>query len=359
MTSKKKILILCPAPHGAMPSQRFRFEQYIPALEAHGFEVTQESFLDAETQAILHKPGHTKEKVRGVLFGFVRRVRMLARAPGYDYVFIHLEAAPIGPPVIEAALLALRRRLVYDIDDAIFLARTSKENRLISRFRWRSKVGWLARRSHKVTAVNPYLVEWAKQFNDEVFLIPTTIDPNYHRPAAVRLHKPRPMLGWTGSRSTMYFLDLIRPALGELAKTRDFTLRVVCDRDPGFPDLPHYEFVRWRQATEIEDLQPMDVGLMPVSDEEFSKGKVGFKAIQYSAMEIPPVVSGVGSGPEVVEHGKTGLVLPNTTEAWVQGLGGLLDDAELRQAMGRAARDKILKRYSVPAQTESYLGLFR
>ena len=357
-SNKKRILFLCPFPHGGGPSQRFRFEQYLSLLEANGFEVHQEGFLDAATTGILYQPGHAREKVIGVLRGFKKRLALLLHARRYDYVFIHLEAAPLGPPVIEAALLALGCKIVFDIDDAIFISVTQAENRLAARLRWRSKVAWITRHSYKVIGVNPYLVEWAREFNESVLLVPTTIDPNVHRPAPPDFPRgPLPVLGWTGTRTTITHLHSIQEALEELDTKYDFVFRAICDRDPALK-LRRYEFVPWKASTEIEDLWPIQIGLMPVRDIPVAKGKVGFKAIQYSALEIVPVVSDVGSGPEVVEHGVTGLVVENTSKAWVDAIGSLLRDPCARERMGRAARTKILATYSTTAQAPNYLGLF-
>ncbi len=357
MSRRPRILFLCPYPHGGCPSQRFRFEQYLPILEAQGYEVRQEPFFDVATTRIVHHAGHTGTKVGGVLKGFARRLALLREARDFDFVFIHLEAAPIGPPIIEAALFALGKKVIYDIDDFIMVPRTQRVNRLAASLRWRSKVAWIAKRARKVVGVNPFLVDWARQHNPDVRLIPTTIDPSRHRPPPERTARARTTLGWTGTRTTARYLEVVREALAELDRTHDFTLRVICDTDPGFA-LKHYEFVPWREKTEIEDLWPIDIGIMPVHDDGFSKGKVGFKAIQFSALEIPSVVSDIGSGREVVEDGVTGLVVENTTEAWVTALRRLIERPEERRRLGAAARDRILRTYSIPAQTESYLSLF-
>jgi glycosyltransferase involved in cell wall biosynthesis len=357
---KPRILFLAPRPYGTNPSQRFRFEQYLPILEARGYEVREEPFLDEATVRLLSKPGHTREKVGGVLRGFARRMSVLRDARDFDFVFIHLEAAPVGPPIIEAVLFAMGKPVIYDIDDVMFVAKTQRENRLAAPFRFRSKVAWTAKRARTVIGVNPFLVEWAGRHNRDTRLIPTTIDPARHRPAPDRSERGAGevvRLGWTGSKTTAPYLDVAREALAELDRTRDFTLRVICDHDPGFK-LKRYEFVPWREKTEIEDLWPIDVGIMPVKDDIVAKGKVGFKAIQFSALEIPCVVSDVGSGREVVEDGVTGLVVPNTVVDWVAALRRLIDDPALRRRMGCAARERVLATYSVPAQTPNYLSLF-
>lgn len=354
-----RILILCPYPPGTGPSQRFRFEQYIPLLEARGFTVEQQPFWDEETWGILYEPGHVPAKIRGLLRGFRRRLGSLVRARDYDYVFVHLEVAPIGPPLIELALITMRKRVIYDIDDAIFIARTSKENWLASRLRFRSKVGFLTKHAYKVITVNPFLCDWARRYHPGAIVVPTTIDPAYHCPIpGARDRSRRPVIGWTGSKSTIHYLDLVRPALTKLAAIRDFDLLVIADADPGFPGLANYRFIPWRKDTEIEDLRRIDIGLMPLPDDLWVRGKVGFKAIQYAALEIPAVVSDVGSGREVVEDGVTGIVVPNDESAWLAALTELLDDVARRQKLGAAARAKILSHYSVPAQAETYVRLF-
>ena len=132
------------------------------------------------------------------------------------------------------------------------------------------------------------------------------------------------VIGWTGSQSTLRYLEVIRDALCSLRRRREFEFRVICDVDPGFPDLPGYRFVPWRIGTEIQDLDELDIGLMPVPKEDWANGKVGFKAIQYSAIGIVPVVSDVGSGGDVVEHCLTGLIFPNVLYASPAALERLL-----------------------------------
>lgn len=358
VAGKNRILILCPYPHGSAASQRFRFEQYIPALRARGFEIRQESFWDEATWRILYTPERPLRKAAATIMGFARRLMLVARAGSYDFVFIHLEAAPLGPPLIEWLIMLLGKRIIYDIDDAIFLPRTSRANRVVSFFRFRSKVGFITKHSYKVIAVNPFLRDWALKYNEAVQVVPTTIDPDYHRPSAAAPARPRTVLGWTGTRATAPFLNLIRDALAVLAETHDFELRVICDIDPGFPELPHYVYTPWRLETEIQDMQSFDIGLMPVPDDLWAKGKVGFKAIQYSALQIPPVVSDVGSGREVVDDGETGLVVANTTDGWMRALSRLIEEPAFRRSLGRQARLKIIDRYSVPAQADAYAELF-
>lgn len=359
MSAYPRVLILCPYPLGISPGQRFRFEQYLDILRADGIHIDVQPFLKMETMRVLYKPGYMFRKVIGVLAGFARRLAILPRVFGYDYIFIHREASPIGPPFIEGLLFLFGRRVIFDFDDAIFISKTSDVNRIVSLMKWSSKISFISRYSEKVAVCNNYLVNWVRQYNPNAVLLPTTIDLSYHKPVAkTPLESRRPVIGWTGTRSTMVYLDLVREALAEVQSRYDFEFRVICDVDPEFPELSNYRFVKWSLATEIEDLAAMDIGLMPVPQGEWEQGKVGFKAIQYSGVAAVPVVSSTGSGHEVVLHGKTGLVVDNTREAWVNALSSLLDNPAELEAKGRAAREYIDSRYSVRSQVPTYLGLF-
>lgn len=357
--SRRRVLLLCPYPRGSVPGQRFRYEQYLEKLTAAGIDFDIESFLDEGAMRVLYSRGNYALKAFHVLRGFLRRAAMLPRASGYDFVFLFREASPIGPPIVECLLFAMGCKVIYDFDDAIFVAQKSKANPFMPYIRCAWKVGYIARHAHIVSVCNPYLVDWVHERNPRAALIPTTIDENYHKPSAARGEGGgRPVVGWTGSHSTAKYLDLVRSCLAELQKNHDFEFRVICDHDPGFPELKHYRFVKWRQETEVEDLSTFDIGLMPVPDGEWEKGKVGFKAIQYSGLGMASVVSEAGSGREVVIDGETGYAVANDEASWMAALERLLADPVLRREMGRKSREYILTKYSVGANVQNYLRLF-
>ncbi len=354
-----KVLILCPYPLGISPSQRFRFEQYLETLREHGVDIDVHSFLDLDTMRIVYQQGHLVKKAFGALWGFLRRLLILPRVFGYDYIFIHREATPFGPPFVEAILFMLGRPVIFDFDDAIFISKISKVNRIVGFAKWPSKVRFITQRSKKVAVCNNYLVDWVKQYNEHAVLLPTTIDLNYHKPKSKSpLATRRVVVGWTGTHSTMGYLELVREALEDLQTRYDFEFRVICDIDPKFPELKNYLFIKWSFDSEIDDLGGIDIGLMPVPQGEWEQGKVGFKAIQYSGVAAVPVVSSTGSGNEVVLHGQTGLVVDNDKTSWVGALSSLLDDLSKLEAMGRAAREHIDSHYSVRSQVPTYLALF-
>ena len=356
-----RILFLIPYPVGRAPSQRFRFEQYLDALAAAGHRYHLAPFISEATWAILYQPGHTMAKVLGILAGFGRRLALLFSVPAYDFVFIHREAAPIGPPVLEWLIAkVLNKCIVYDFDDAIWLPAISEANRVAAGLKWPGKVASLCAWAGRNSCGNGYLAAYARQFNPNTVVNPTTIDTEHlHNCVRDQAAPGRFVIGWTGTHSTLQYLNQVVPVLARLeAEGLDFEFRVISNQPPAFtPALRSLVFVPWRKATEIADLLTFHVGLMPLEDDAWANGKCAFKALQYMALGIPALVSPVGMNTEVVTHGHNGFVCA-TPAAWEISLRQLLADPALRQTLGRAARRTVEERYSVRANTSNFLALF-
>ena len=353
------ILFLIPYPVGKAPSQRFRFEQYLEALTAAGHRYRLAPFISDATWAILYLPGHAGAKVAGILRGFGRRLGHVRAARHYDFVFVHREAAPLGPPVFEWLLArVLKKRLVYDFDDAIWLANTSEANQLVAGLKWHQKVGRICGWAHKNSCGNAFLAAYARCFNPSTIVNPTTIDTTgLHNRVRDQDALGRLVIGWTGTHSTLKYLDQVVPVLARLeAEGLDFEFRVVSNQSPGLP-LQSLVYIPWRKDTEIADLLGFHVGLMPLEDDAWAQGKCAFKALQYMALGVPPLVSPVGMNTEVVQHGQNGYVCATSAD-WETGLRQLLADPTLRQRLGQAARATVQARYSVAANTPNFLGLF-
>ncbi len=355
----KNILFLVPYPIGSSPSQRFRFEQYFSHLGQNGFKYTVQSFLSESQSTIqLDKTGFLTA-AWAILSGFIRRTGILFTISRYDFVFIHREAAPVGPPVFEWVIAkVLKKRIIYDFDDAIWLTDRVDEPPWLALAKSRSKVEKVCRWSYKVSCGNLYLCEFAKRVNQRVIFIPTTIDTGgMHVPGGQDARNENLVIGWTGSSSTVKYLRVIEPALKEIAtRYRHVKFAVIADVPPTI-DVPRLHFVRWSKTTEITDLQQFDIGIMPLPDDEWSKGKCGFKALQYMALEIPPVASPVGVNGSIIDHGKNGY-LATSLEDWVVCLSRLIENRNERQTLGAAARKTVHTRYSVEANLSSFLSLF-
>jgi len=352
-----KILILAPYPQEQAPSQRFRFEQYLEILKAEGISFTYAPFIDPKTWAILHKPGKFISKAWGIILAFIRRFFLMLTVPRYHYVFIHREASHIGPPVFEWFISKiLNKKIIYDFDDAIWLPNFSEHNKAFNKLKYYQKIKPILSWSHKVSAGNAYLAKFARDYNPNVVVNPTTIDTeNYHNQIKNQ-ENGKTIIGWTGTLTTIKYLYEILPVIEELKKHYDFIFRVIANEDPGFT-LKSFEFVKWKKSTEIEDLLSFNIGLMPLVEDKWSAGKCGFKALQYMALGIPALVSPVGVNNDIVVHGRNGFICESQTD-WLLYLEKLINDAILRKMLGKAARDTIEKQYSVKANTPNFLALF-
>ncbi|MBS1491601.1 MAG: glycosyltransferase family 4 protein [Bacteroidetes bacterium] len=359
---KKRILIVCPYPLGEAPSQRFRFEQYFSVLSSLQIRIEVQSFLSSRQWKVFFKKGNSIFKLRLLLYGFFKRFGALFLAIPVDYVFIHRECTPIGPPVFEWILAKiLRKKIIYDFDDAIWLTDKTHEHWLERAIRWRKKVSSICRWSHKVSAGNSYLATYAKQFNEHVIVNPTTLDTeNVHRFQAV--DKPdsseRVVIGWTGSHSTIKYLDEIKEVLAAIEKKFPHVeFWIIADQPPPIR-LSQIHFKPWSLQTEIKDLSQFDIGLMPLPDNEWTQGKCGFKALQYMSLEIPAIASPVGVNTSLILNGVDGF-LCSSTEEWVRAIEYLIENPQVRKKIGKAGRTKVESEYSVASNTQNFLSLFK
>lgn len=354
-----KVLFLVPYPPGEAPSQRFRFEQYLDLLADSNIEYEVRSFLSLSNWRIFYQNGRPAGKVSALISGLFQRIKTLATSSRYDFIFIHREAAPVGPPIIEWFLaIVLRKKIIYDFDDAIWMTDNVHEGMLQRILKWRSKVASICRWAYKVSCGNEFLSAYAAQFNPSIVFLPTTlVTDSGHTPAAKASSDESITIGWTGSHSTLKYLNPLEPVLKNLTSNfSNLTVRVIADRKPDF-SLANLEFVPWNKTTEVEDLRQIDIGVMPLPDDDWSKGKCGFKALQYMALEIPAVVSAVGANSQIVRNGIDGFVV-NSEAEWLDALSKLIVDPELRKVMGRNGRQRVLEHYSVASNSARFLSLF-
>ena len=295
-----------------------------------------------------------------ILEGFGKRLWHITRAINYQVIFLHRELTPLGPPLLEWVLSKiLKKKIIYDFDDAIWLTDKTNEPRIEKMLRWRTKVASICKWSYKVSCGNEYLANYARQFNSNVLVNPTTIDTeNLHNPRkTIKENTGKITIGWTGSHSTLKYLKEIEPVLQYLeTKYPHVQILIIADKKPDL-QLQNLEFIKWNKETEAEDLSKIDIGIMPLPDDEWSKGKCGFKALQYMAMEIPCVISPVGVNIQIIDHGTNGF-LANNDQEWITHLEYLISNQSARVLLGKAGRKKIIENYSVLSNTTNFLSLF-
>jgi glycosyltransferase involved in cell wall biosynthesis len=353
-----KILFLVPYPLNEAPSQRFRFEQYFNDLKDEGHSIRVQSFLGSQNWREFFKMGRPALKVFLLLKGFLKRLWILFFIANYDFIFIHREITPLGPPVFEWIIgKVFRKKMIYDFDDAIWLTDRKKESFLLRIGKWRGKVASICKWSSKISVGNPYLSVFAKQYNQQVVVNPTTIDTRtLHLPGNLKLESEI-TLGWTGSHSTLKYLHMLEPVLQAIEQEFPNTrLIVIADQKPDLK-LSTLRFIPWNLATEIQDLNMIDIGLMPLPDDEWAKGKCGFKILQYMALEIPSVASPVGINTELIQNGVSGF-LCGPPEEWHTSLKVLIKDQSLRKMIGKRGRRYVDQYYSNASNRRNFINLF-
>ena len=325
------------------PSSRYRILQYIPYLESRGLRCTVQS-LHADDYLETMYAGRRKS---GLYFAgrFLARAAAVARARHYSAVFVQKELAPYCPPFLEALLSMMRSKVVYDIDDAIFLPYLESKSRLV-RSALGNKIPAALRRSTVVIAGNSFLKDYAARFNRQTVLVPTVIDPaNYAAAAGARSAGEIPVVGWIGSPETVRFLEERASALRSVARVCRFGLRVIGVSALAIPGLD-VTCVPWSEETEARELARCDVGIMPLPSNDWARGKCGLKLLQYMAAGLPVVSSPDGAAGLIVKHGMSGYIARGDEE-WRLHLTALLDNPELRGLMGREGRTRVEEYFSL------------
>jgi glycosyltransferase involved in cell wall biosynthesis len=268
---------------------------------------------------------------------------------GYDLVVIHREAFPFFTPAMEKMVFARNRRVVYSFDDAVYAGHqdtSTLNHRLLYRIKYGPGINEVLRRSMHVIAGSEVLAAHARQFNSRVSVIPTVIDLHRYIPAFESVNGDRPLtVGWYGSNSTAPYVAALEPALRRLAQANPGRVRFRFYGDPSLKlDLPDFKSLPFQLESEIEDLRQIEIGLMPMPDTLWTRGKCAFKAIQYMAIGAASIVSPVGMATGLVRDGVNGFHAGDT-ERWYNCMQQLLDDSALRRRFRLEARRTIEREF--------------
>lgn len=343
-----RLLLLLPYAWDTSPSQRFRIEQWHPALKASGIELDVAALLSQEEQRTLYGAGGTVDKVAMLTGALGRRLRQLSRLGRYDAIWLHRAAFPIGPPFLERWLARTRTPVILEFDDAIYLTHTSAANERWRAFKCASKTAELCGLSRHVVVGNEYLADYARQYNSNVSIIPTTIDVDAYQPRAEYPDEDPVVIGWSGSGTTAAHLRTLDRVLQRVAAQTKVRVHVMGVDDYSLEGVDT-RAVKWSPAIELPELRQFDIGVMPLPDEEWARGKCALKALQYMALGIPTVTAPVGVNGKIIQDGRNGL-LASTDDDWVERLTALARDVRLRERIGRAGREKVVQEYSTHAQ---------
>jgi glycosyltransferase involved in cell wall biosynthesis len=321
-----------------------RFIQYYPRLAELGIEcVASPFFSDDYLLALFERRG---ARFRPTLAGYFRRLQRLVLARRFDLFWIEKELLPWCPAWLESLFLSGTTPFVVDYDDAWFHRYDSHSSPIVRTFLG-EKLKRLIRSAELVVVGNEYLADYARLAGaDRVETLPTVIDlARYPLSDRARRQDGPLVIGWIGSPSTIRFIQPIAAALRRLAQSVDFELRLVGVRDFELSGV-RTRCVPWSEADEVRHIASFDIGIMPLTDTPWERGKCGYKLIQYMASAKPVVASPVGVNRAIVSHGEQGF-LADTPDGWVSALGRLAADPLLRERLGLAGRDRVASTYTL------------
>ncbi|MBD0295489.1 MAG: glycosyltransferase family 4 protein, partial [Flavisolibacter sp.] len=339
------MLVICPHPVGYVPGQRLKYEQYYKTFEEHGYEVTVSPFMSESFQKIVYTKGNLLKKAFWTMVGYVKRVGDLFRLRKYDVVYVFLWVAPFAPPLFEKLTRKLAKKLVYDIDDLVFLNPPSSTNPLVHYLRSpRNHISLMKTADHVITCT-PYLDQFVRKYNQKTTDISSTINTDVYKPKSDYSVKDKFTIGWSGSHSTSKYLHLLDDVFLELAEEYDFKILVMGDTTFQLAGVD-VEALPWQEEYEVKVISRFDVGVYPLPDEEWVLGKSGLKALQYMALGIPTIATGIGTIHRIIKDGENGFLV-SSEEEWKQRIIQLISDQELREKIGKKAAKTVEQHYSV------------
>lgn len=352
-----RVLLLLPYAWDTAPSQRYRIEQWAPWLRAQGVEFQVSTLLTPAEQTTLYGNANAVRKGQMMVAAAVRRTLELSRLRDFDLIWLHRAALPVGPPILERRLAKSGVPMIFEFDDAIFMPHTSAVNSRFRALKFAGKTGELCKLSRHVVVGNEFLAEYARKHNDHVTVIPTTIDTSVYRACEAHYTNETVVIGWSGSGTTLPHLRTLDRVFQRLAKRVNFRIAVIGVNDYELPGV-EVKTSAWKPDTQVASLQRFDIGVMPLPDEEWARGKCACKALEYMAVGVPVVTSPVGVNAEIIRNGVNGL-LAATEDEWVAQLERLVMDAGLRRELGAKGRETVVNDFSTSVQAPRVYDLLR
>lgn len=333
-------------------SSRLRSYQYFPYLEKEGIEVrVSPLFNDSYLKSLYNG----KSTIIAAITGYLKRLAALFTIFSYNKIVIEKELFPYMPAWTERLLALFGIKYIVDYDDAIFHNYDKNPNGII-RFFLKHKIDVVMRHSKCVMAGNSYLAERAQKAGAKCMeMLPTVIDLARYEHKDVKIKEKPFVIGWIGSPSTFKYLLPIAPVLKELSKLGAQIHIIGAKGDLGFEhDL---YFIPWEEKSEVQNIAAFDVGIMPLEDNLWEKGKCAYKLIQYMACGLPVVASPVGMNTEIVKPVENGY-LATTNEAWKEALMFYKNNPSKRKEHGAVGHTFVKNNYTITSQMKKLINIF-
>lgn len=333
-------------------SSRMRSYQYFPILKKRGWSVDVFPFFDSNylQELYLKKQGKWT-----ILKAYLKRFFIIFLVFKYDRIVIEKEIFPYFPAFVEKLWSLLKIKYIVDYDDAIFHNYDLNSNKII-RSLLQKKIDEVMKNSSVTVVGNQYLATRAKLAGaKKIEILPTVVDLDKYFVSENKLDRPKKIIGWIGSPSTFKYLLSIKDVLKDICLRLDAEVHIVGASPKAFEELP-FRYIPWTEETEIDLINSFDIGIMPLDDTPWARGKCAFKLIQYLAAGIPVVASPVGMNVEVAVDGVTGYTA-DTAEKWRFALEYLLSDSDLRQRLGEKGRELVEHKYALQVMGEKWIKI--
>jgi len=339
------------------PSSRHRVYQYLPALEKAGYEAVVHPAVRSEEhyEAFIARtwPG----LMQRLFSTFTRRVRDLHQLRDFDYIYVQKPILPA--PLFNIELrIAREAKMIFDFDDAIYFKKPGG-NMVAQLWPQAQRISQICKRAHRVVVGNKHLGDFVQKLKVDPIILPTGIDTDIYEEQSrynKRDHKIS-VLGWVGSPATSTELNLIVPSLIDLHSKAPFVCRVIGGAPATIPVRFPIEWRDWSLEKAISDVAHLDIGLAPMRDTPWNRGKCGLKVLQYWGAGVPVVASPVGVYKQMIRDGENGMLASNREE-WTEKILALLKNADLRRKVVEGGRQTVREHYSLKALAPQFISIF-
>lgn len=357
MNTKKKIQIVCflPYPKDSVPGQRFRWEQWDNELKKKKIILKILYFTDLNFNKF-----RSNFLLSIIYFFYLYLIFFLKVLKNLKYknFVIFRNSTLIGPPFVEFFLWLLGKNLIFDFDDAIYLGSENNENWFIKKFiRCDWKFKFIMKISSFVICGNQILMNYAKRYNQKSFVVPTSINLNkYKINKTKKFLRNRPLtIGWSGSLSTSKYIENFLPKLLKLQKKFFFKILLIGSKF-NFNN-QYIKCIPWDLNTEVKDIAKLDIGLMPLPNNLWTRGKCALKIIQYLSLGIPAIVSNVGINPLIIKNNFNGHIIKG--KSWILFLKKIIFNRNFFYKIKKNCRLVVAKQYSSKIVCNILSDIFR
>jgi glycosyltransferase involved in cell wall biosynthesis len=340
-----KVLFLTKYPN-AGASSRYRVFQYLPYLIARGHMCNVSSFYTDEDFSTIYQNGNLLFKLWMVVKGFIRRIGNVMSLYNYDLVYMQREALPFGPLWFEWVCKVWNKKMIFDYDDALFIFKASSSTPMSDKFKNPQRISRIFSKVDCVFAGNDYLRHQASQFCACAKTMCVAEDLSKITTRNAHVAEDKLVIGWLGSPSTEKYLEFIRKPLERIAGSHPDVELLIIGGGRFVSSKIKVRHEKWTLEGENKLLNEFAIGVMPLPNEEWSKGKSGGKARTYMASGVPAVCTDIGFNRTLIDNGKTGHLV-STNEQWYDSMSALLSSHELRQKISQTALDIVQEKYSL------------